>query len=1081
MDFLSRLERRLDAHPALRAFSQFITTEPSLLIEETVSAVMATLLWLAWRKEQPILVLSATSEDLLFQDLELFCAHHLLEFPALDALPGDVVPPSADLIGLRTNALVHLLEHKEPCIVLAPLQAALHKLPAPTLFGQECPKWRQGKSVAFEGIEEHLRALGYARKTLVEDKGEFALRGGIVDLFPVQSPHPFRVEFMGDVIEEIRIFDPASQKTVGKASEVPLAPLRESPGTHTLLDYFASKPLLFFNDIAKIEDRYVELKSRLPEAHFFSLQSFLARAEESPKHFFLSQRVEALSSVRMEQRVGRAYYTGESPLQPLRFHCFDTEFATARWEHPFHPLQDLFGAGENRAALTLSHVLDALHAFPDAEILSPSEKECTSLRARYTQEHIHISRHSFSGSYALDNPPFALVSTADLGQHLRPRRQKWRSAPHQSFAEFHPFSPGDLVVHFQHGIAKFTQMERKTNHLGTLEDFLELEFANGSKLYVPLAQSYLVSRYVGTHEEAPILSELGTKRWQHALMRAQRSVEGYAQQLLKMHAERTLAGGIAFPPDSEAMQFFEADFPFTETEDQLQAIAAVKSDMERPIPMDRLICGDVGYGKTEVAIRAAFKACYEGKKQVAFLVPTTLLAMQHYETCTERMANFPVRVELLSRIKSPRAQKAILEDLAQGNIDIVVGTHRLVSKDVHFKDLGLVVIDEEQRFGVRAKERLKHLKAGVDCLTLSATPIPRTLYLALMGSREISTIYTPPQDRLPIKTLVVPRTEEIPCNAIERELSRGGQAFFVHNRVESIYSVAEELQKLLPQARIAIAHGQMDPVEVDDIFHSFKEGQADVLVATTLIENGVDVPNANTILIDRAHTFGLADLYQMRGRVGRWNRPAFAYFLTPQRATLSDISRMRLDALASATGLGAGMKVAMRDLEIRGAGDILGVQQSGQISSIGFHLYCKLLKRTMQALQQKKAPEWMETKMEYTFKAALPEEYIPETTLRMELYHRLGNASALDEIDAISAEIRDRFGPLPEPALWLVHLMRLKVFASMHHFSWLKCDKTHIAAKRRNVHKLFALPHVHGPQEWEECVASQLKNNFALH
>ncbi|HEY5259296.1 MAG TPA: DEAD/DEAH box helicase, partial [Rhabdochlamydiaceae bacterium] len=471
------------------------------------------------------------------------------------------------------------------------------------------------------------------------------------------------------------------------------------------------------------------------------------------------------------------------------------------------------------------------------------------------------------------------------------------------------------------------------------------------------------------------------KNWQKTKANAQKAIIGYAQDLLRMSAERIVQGGFIFPADTQDMQDFEADFPYTETEDQLRAIADIKKDMTTTKAMDRLLCGDVGYGKTEVAMRAAFKAVAEGKKQVAVLVPTTVLCMQHFETFRDRMSNYPIIVKAVSRFQSVKEVKKTLKELSEGKVDILIGTHRLLSKDVKFKDLGLIIIDEEQRFGVRSKEHLKALKAGVDCLTLTATPIPRTLYLSLVGAREISVINTPPQDRLPIKTMIIERDPVIVANALLRELSRDGQVYFIHNRVESIYQVSDELKKLMPQARVVTGHGQMDPDEIDTVFHTFKNGDADILVATTIIENGIDIPNANTILIDRADQFGLSDLYQLRGRVGRWNRPAYAYFLVPGLKQLSELSRKRLYALIEAQGYGGGMKIAMRDLELRGAGETLGQRQSGHVSSIGFHLYCKLLKRTVDALKKNLEPTFFETKMEFPYDARLPEDYIRENSL----------------------------------------------------------------------------------------------------
>ncbi|MBM3184563.1 MAG: DEAD/DEAH box helicase, partial [Chlamydiae bacterium] len=511
-----------------------------------------------------------------------------------------------------------------------------------------------------------------------------------------------------------------------------------------------------------------------------------------------------------------------------------------------------------------------------------------------------------------------------------------------------------------------------------------------------------------------------------------------------------------------------------------------KNDMTSSKAMDRLVCGDVGYGKTEVAMRAAFKAVVDGEKQVVVLVPTTVLAMQHFDTFSQRMSAFPVKIGVASRFRTPKELKETLQKTKDGEIDILIGTHRLLSSDVKWKDLGLIIIDEEQRFGVRAKEHLKKLKVGVDCLTLSATPIPRTLYLSIVHARDMSVINTPPQDRLPIKSILAETDHEVMQNALIRELSRGGQAFFIHNRVETIYGKAEMMQKLIPSARVAVVHGQMNADAIDAIFHKFKLGETDLLFATTIIENGIDIPNANTILIDRADTYGLADLYQLRGRVGRWNRAAYAYFLVPKNYRLPEQSRKRLNALLEGSGYGGGMKIALRDLEIRGAGDILGVQQSGQVSSIGFHLYCKLLKRAIDALKKQRPISFNETKMEFHFDARLPATYVGEFSLRMELYHRLGEAATFQEIDALLAEMKDRFGKPPTQVIWLYHLSRIRAFAAANHFSLLKFNNLSFFAEQQKgkeiVNRTIAIAgRIKTPDALETFVIEALKNHFVCN
>jgi transcription-repair coupling factor (superfamily II helicase) len=897
-----------------------------------------------------------------------------------------------------------------------------------------------------------LTDLGYKRSAVVSDKGEFALRGHILDLFPVASTDPFRIDLFGDEIEEIRIFDPVGQKTIGKAEEIFLSPAQEMPLLQkskrlvSIADYL-SDFTVFWDDVLAIEDTYVGLKS-MPAAKslfFYSLNDLLKKWGDL-QHVFCAD-------FELEER----------------FEMFEHTFKAKKFKHRFFKVEHCFNLEES----------------PDPELkivfLNANETEEEEVKKQISHlslpKNTRFERGYLTSGYCLEST--VIIPNVELTQRARVRRQKWRGTTHTPAAEFHELTPGDMVVHFHSGIGRYLGMEKQINHLGKETEFLALEYAEGSKLFVPLSQAYLVSRYIGAHEAPPSLSELGSKRWQKIKTAAQTQIVGYANELLQLYAERAVRGGFPYPEDGEEMTQFERDFPYTETHDQLIAIEALKKDMTSQKPMDRLICGDVGYGKTEVAMRAAFKTVADGKKQVAVLVPTTVLALQHYETFTARMSGFPVNVAAVSRFHTVKEVKAILEKVQLGQIDILIGTHRLLSKDVRFKDLGLIIIDEEQRFGVKAKEHLKKFKAGVDCLTLSATPIPRTLYMSLVSARDMSVISTPPQDRLPIKTIIAETEDELIQNALLREFARGGQAFFIHNRVESIYTRASHIQKMIPSARIGIVHGQMDTDAVDDVFHKFKKNELDLLFATTIIENGIDIPNANTILIDRADTYGLADLYQLRGRVGRWNRTAYAYFLIPKHVRLPEQARKRLNALVEASGYGGGMKIAMRDLEIRGAGDILGLAQSGQVSAVGFHLYCKMLKRAIDALKKQAPISFAETKMEFSFDARLPEDYINEVSLRMEIYYRLGEAASLSEVDELLAEVEDRFGKAPPPVLWLYHLTRIRVLATTYQYTLLKFSNLSLLMEKQLgkelKQKTLLLPKkFQSPKELEKYVADKL-------
>ena len=1042
----------LSKSKSLAAFQKACQERRTLLVEGLWDSPKACLAEMASRAtgRSVLLITGGTREDRLFDDLAYFNAP--LEFPAWETMPGEDVPPSPDIIGKRFEALHALIHKKGPSILLCPLASLLQKVVPKEMLAPLLHTWKKGTVVPFDKLPEFLDGLGYVRAAVVSDKGEYAIRGGILDIFPTASFDPFRIEFFGDEIEQIKTFDPVGQKSIGKADKVFLCPAKEMPLLQkanrlgSILDYLGEDPILFWDDLLAIEDSYVGLKAMpASKSMFFSKLNV-----DGYQQILCSEKsIEEMSEVK--KRDGKVV-----------FEALDLTFEAERYVHPFYKVDDVLAAPE-----------------PNLEILFLDTKK-EELAGITLPKNTRFEKGFLTAGFLVSDIPFAIIPNVELSHRARLRRQKWRNTTHTPAAEFHELSPGDMVVHFHSGIGRYLGMEKHTNHLGRETEFLSIEYAENSKLFVPLSQAYLVSRYIGTKEEPPHLSQLGTKRWQTIRANATAQIVGYANELLQLYAQRVVQGGFRYPPDTDLMKEFEKDFPYTETQDQFLAIEALKQDMISEKPMDRLICGDVGYGKTEVAMRAAFKAVADGKKQVAVLVPTTVLATQHYETFCQRSKGFPVQIGVVSRFHSPKEVAETLKKVKEGQIDILIGTHRLLSKDVVFKDLGLLIIDEEQRFGVKAKEHLKKLKAGIDCLTLSATPIPRTLYMSLVHARDMSVISTPPQDRLPVKTIIGEYDPELIQNAILREFSRGGQVFFIHNRVETIYGKAEAIQKLVPQAKVGVVHGQMDPDDVDTVFHRYKSGELNLLFATTLIENGIDVPNANTILIDRADTYGLADLYQLRGRVGRWNRAAYAYFLIPKNVRLSEPSRKRLNALVEAGGYGGGMKIAMRDLEIRGAGNILGIQQSGQVSSIGFHLYCKLLKRAIDALKRHAPINFNETKMEFHYDARLPEDYINEVSLRMEMYHRLGEAATFEEVDELLAEMQDRFGPPPPAVIWLYHLTRIKVFAMAHQFSLLKFSNLSLYAERQmgkevKKHTILLPKKVQSAKELEDYVIPQLQ------
>ena len=1022
--------------------------DTSVIIEglwDSPKAYLASLL----ANNKPVLVITGgVREDTFFDNLSYFAPTKAVEFPAWETLPGEEIKPSPDIIGKRMQALEQLIHSNNP-IVLCPLASLLQKVIPKHALLPLMHRWKKGSKIPFHSLPDLLTALGYRRTPVVSDKGEFAIRGGILDVFPVASADPFRVDFFGDEIDQIRTFDPIGQKSVAKVEALFLCPAQEMrllESAHTLVNVtdYLEDPIIFWDDLLAIEDTYVGLKS-MPASkspYFYDFEALL-------------KRFDALQNI----------YCTQFRLEET-FEMFHHTFRAKHFKHKFFKVEHCFNLEEP----------------PDPNLhflfLNANETEEKEMKDKIS----HLSlppttrweKGYLSSGYCLDQ--LVVIPNREITHRSHVRRQKWRSTYHTPAVEFHALTPGDLVVHYHSGIGKYLGMEKQKDHQGKETEFLLLQYADDSKLFVPLSQGHLISRYIGSSEQPPSLSQLGSKRWQKTRIEAQTQIVGYANDLLALYAKRAVNSGFIYPPDSPLMQQFEEDFPYQPTHDQMAAILAIKSDMCSEKSMDRLVCGDVGYGKTEVAMRAAFKAVADGKKQVALLVPTTVLALQHFETFQERMSGFP---------HTAKEIRAILEKVKKGQVDILIGTHRLLSKDIEFKDLGLLIIDEEQRFGVRAKEHLKKFKEMVDCLTLTATPIPRTLYMSLVNAKDMSIINTPPQDRLPIKTIIAETDLETLQNALLREFARGGQAFYIHNRVETIYERATVIQKLVPSAKIGIVHGQMSSDCVDEIFHQFKQNELDLLFATTIIENGIDIPNANTILIDRADTYGLADLYQLRGRVGRWNRAAYAYFLIPKNASLPEPARKRLHALAEASGYGGGMKIAMRDLEIRGAGNILGVEQSGQVSAVGFHLYCKMLKRAIDALKKEAPLSFTETKMEFNFDARLPENYINEVSLRMEIYYRLGDAMTLKELEEILEELSDRFGPPPEPVIWLYHLSRLRVFGSAHHLTALSFHAKSFKAQKQTGTKLeeatILLPQkVQNPQELETYCIEALQKYFSF-
>lgn len=1087
--------------PSLQQIKESLAQHKNLLLEglwDSSKALIATLAMEATDKHILLLTGYSQEELRLYHDFALFSDRPVVDYPAWETLPSEGIAPSPDIVGQRYQALKQLLHAEKPHFIITSLQACLQKLLPPKQFTQLNLTIEKGSSFPFEQLLEKLQRMGYQRRPTASDKGEYAVRGGIVDIYPVNCPDPYRIEFWGDEVESIRMYDPIGQKSTALVGCVEITPgqeleLLQSSELSTLLDYLGNQTLVIFDELLDLEDRYAMLTtmSEKPNRFFCSIEELLEKIERLQKIYLTTLPVEQLGEIHLSK--GGNYYS-QIASHDISFPMFNRTLKAYKTHHPFVAIADYFQDHHTAEELNADQLLHLVGTYSSSTtkivFLSTSAAEQGRLQAKIEELEISLpSQTTFqqgylSSGFVVGDVPVIYIPTTELTKRYKLRRQKQRSTYHTPASETCNLSSGDCVVHLNNGIGRFLGLEKRTNHVGVETEFMLLEYAENSRLFVPLNQAHLVSKYIGANEERPKLHTLGSSRWKATKQATERAIVGYASELLELYAHREIKQGFVYRPDSLDFLAFEEEFPFTETEDQYRAISDIKNDMTSSKPMDRLVCGDVGYGKTEVAMRAACKAVLDGGKQVALLVPTTVLAMQHYETFCERMANFPIRIAILSRFRTQKEIKQTLKEVSEGTIDILVGTHRIASKDVAFANLGLVLIDEEQRFGVRAKEHLKRLRKNVDCLTLTATPIPRTLYMSLVGVRDMSIISTPPQDRLPIKTLLAEDSDEMLKNALLRELARDGQAYLIYNRVESIFEYASRIKRLLPQARVVVGHGQMDTEEIDQVFHAFKSGRADILISTTIVENGIDIPNANTIIIHRADRFGLADLYQLRGRVGRWNRRAYCYLVTPPMRILPEISLQRLSALQETSGYGGGMKLAMRDLEIRGAGNILGTEQSGHVAAIGFHLYCKLLKRTIRALQGEAPSILTDTKIEFPIDARLPEEYINEVNLRMDIYQRLGEAQTWEEVTELWHELKDRFGPPPEPAKWLYHMTRLRVYAAHHGFTLLKLDRLSMSAEQQKgktvQSKQFLLKHPKTPVELETFVIQALKREFHL-
>lgn len=1014
----------------------------------------------------------------------------ILYLPDRDALPYERLIGDASTTQQRMQALIALVERERTPLVVCSARALTQAVLPPTELATSLLSLQPGQEIDLTLLLEQLYNMGYEPVAEVEEPGQFSHRGGIIDLFPPTLPRPVRIEFFGDEVESLRTFDQETQRSLNPIPTILIGPAREAlpmrglqaaqeleqldtsflhrdaatrwqndlellrqrrsfddiifylsylHSQATILDYLSPTGLLVLDNPATIQQRIMELDAQAQE-----MKERLEHERENPPRL----RDAHVSWSQLEPQLQQRRQLRFADILSHAEADFDTR-QHGGTEHLIPPfssassyggrlrafVQDCRKALDSRErvvivtaqARRMAEVLSDESILPERTIdVSPGtnihhEPEAGTLTL--------IQGQLVEGWYSRSLSLAMYTDTEIFGWSKRRNIQRRKPITPASFLA--EVNPGDYVVHQEHGIGRFEGLVQ-LNLTGVEREYLLIHYAGTDKLYIPTDQLDRVTRFIGMGDSVPALSKLGTTEWTRAKSRVKENVQEIARDLLQLYSKREAAQGHAFPPDSEQpwLQELEDAFPFEETPDQARAIEEVKADMERPRPMDRLVCGDVGYGKTEVALRAAFKAVLD-QRQVAVLVPTTVLALQHYNTFKERIKAYPMRVELLSRFRSDKEQKQILEDLALGKVDIVIGTHRLLQKDVVFFNLGLLIVDEEQRFGVVHKERLKQMRSEIDVLTMTATPIPRTLHMSLVNLRDMSVIETPPQERLPIRTTIREYDDQLVREAILREIDRGGQVFFVHNRVQGIQIIAQKLQRLLPEARIAVGHGQMNEEQLERVMVGFSNGEYDVLVSTTIIENGLDISNANTIIVNNAAYFGLSQLYQLRGRVGRGTHQAYAYFFYNKNAKLSPIQEKRLRAIFEATELGAGFRIAMKDLEIRGAGNLLGAAQSGFMNSVGFDLYCKLLAEAIQELQGKQAEEVTpSTSVDLPLDAYLPDDYIGDRTLKVNFYQRLASLHRPEQVEAMAAEMSDRFGTLPLPAQNLMAMIRLKVEAA---------------------------------------------------
>ncbi|GAB2564062.1 transcription-repair coupling factor [Gracilibacillus alcaliphilus] len=1082
------LKQHDDVHSVIDGVASGLKEQFIAGLSGSARSVFATLLQESTNKKTLIVTHQLTQAQQLYDDIMEFAEHsHVYLYPVNELLASELAVSSPELLSQRIAALTQWLAHEE-AILIAPVAALKRMLPPLSYWEQYQLTFEMGQILSIDQTLSRLVDMGYVRQDMADSPGEFSLRGGIIDIYPLTERQPLRIELFDDEIDSIRYYDAESQRSLEKLDKAVVLPATElllkeqdlvaaSQKIEAALSHSIKKiknkadqqTLMetIRNDIDRLEqcerfegmkkyvsffyDNQYSLLDYLPEDGLIILDE-MSRIQETASHLDTEEQEWFKDNLQRGKVVHDAHlsfdwHTVWQNMKQTRIymsvflrHIPNTAPAnivsiSCRAMQQFHGQMNLL---QNEMERWHKANYSVIILAPDQNriekvqsVLDDYQMSATVSAAmpNLPLEHPVVTTGSISGGFELPMHKLAIITEGELfKQQTTRKKRKQKISNAERIKSYQELKVGDYVVHQNHGIGRYIGIETlEINNLH--KDFMLIKYSGDDKLFVPIDQIDLVQKYVGSEGKEPKMYRLGGNDWKKVKSKVQSKVEDIADDLMKLYAEREAAKGYAFSHDNELQHDFEGSFPYQETDDQLRCVEEIKQDMEKERPMDRLLCGDVGYGKTEVAIRAAFKAIADGK-QVAILVPTTILAQQHYKTVMERFQDYPINIGLLSRFRTRKQQTETLKGLKTGAVDIVIGTHRLLSKDVVYKDLGLLIVDEEQRFGVKHKEKIKQLKTNVDVLTLTATPIPRTLHMSMLGVRDLSVIETPPENRFPIQTYVMEYNAPLVREAIERELARGGQVYFLYNRVDSIEKIAQDIQALVPDSRVAVAHGQMNETELESVMFSFLEGEADVLVSTTIIETGVDIPNVNTLIVYNADRMGLSQLYQLRGRVGRSNRVAYAYFTYNQDKVLTEVSEKRLQAIKEFTELGSGFKIAMRDLSIRGAGNILGAQQHGFIDSVGFDMYSQMLKETVEAKKQGKTIEEVqpfEVELDLKMDAYIPDDYIADEKQKIDMYKRFQSVYSQEDIHDLRDELIDRFGDYPEPVENLLHVSALKM------------------------------------------------------